>query len=84
MYKIKYSKQAIKTLKKMPKHASDRIFLKLKEVAGTSDQIKNVKVLKGTEAFRLRVGDWRVIYTFNRQSVEIWVIKVASRGKIYK
>lgn len=45
----------------------------------------NVSALKGEHnAFRLRAGDWRVIYTVD-QTIEILnVVRVAPRGEVYK
>ena len=34
--------------------------------------------------FRVRVGDWRIIYTINDEELIILILTVASRGKAYK
>jgi mRNA interferase RelE/StbE len=44
----------------------------------------NTKKLQGREGFRLRVGDWRVIYAIQSEKLIIIVLKVASRGEAYK
>ena len=44
----------------------------------------NVKKLAGVEGFRLRVGDWRVIYTANQQTLTVLVIRVGHRSEIYQ
>ena len=44
----------------------------------------HAKKLQGREGYRLRVGDWRVIYTIQNQKLMIIVLKVASRGEAYK
>lgn len=36
------------------------------------------------EGYRLRVGDWRVIYHIDDKVLKILVIKIASRGGVYK
>jgi len=36
------------------------------------------------EGYRLRVGDWRIIYKIEREQLIIMVLKVAARGEIYK
>ena len=83
-YNIKYSKQAIRTLRKMPKNLSIRILTKIKELADSPYSHSQVKTLKGLDACRLRVGDWRVIYTVKDQELEVWIVKIASRGEVYK
>ena len=32
----------------------------------------------------MRVGDWRVIYDVQKEEVVILVLKVASRGEVYR
>jgi mRNA-degrading endonuclease RelE of RelBE toxin-antitoxin system len=40
--------------------------------------------LTGSSEFRIRVGDYRVIYQFEAQQNEISVLAVGKRDKIYK
>lgn len=83
MKKIAYSKQAIKTLSKLPTNESTRIRSKLRQYADDpAPQANNVKKLQGQNAFRLRVGDWRVI--FDENDVVIDVIRIGARGSVYK
>lgn len=45
----------------------------------------NVRPLKGIpNGFRIRVGDWRVSYTIDRDSSVIDVFEVAPRGGAYR
>jgi mRNA interferase RelE/StbE len=40
--------------------------------------------MQGVDAFRLRVGDFRVIYEFNSEKNELFLITVGNRRDIYK
>lgn len=83
MKKIAYSKQAIKTLSKLSANETARIRAKLRQYAGDpASQANNVKKLQGRSAYRLRVGDWRVI--FDENDVVIEVIKIGARGSVYE
>ena len=44
----------------------------------------NVKSLIGQPGFRLRVGDWRVIYDAEQKRVVVQVPRVAPRGGAYE
>jgi len=44
----------------------------------------NAKKLQGRDGYRLRVGDWRVIYKIQSEELVIMVLKIASRGEVYK
>lgn len=83
MKKMAYSKHAIRTLAKMPKNESARIRSKLRQYADDpASQANNVKKLQGQSTYRLRVGDWRVL--FDENEVVIDVIRVGARGGIYE
>lgn len=79
--KIAYSKQAIRMLARIPVNDATRIRSKLRQYADDpSSQAANVRKLQGRDAYRLRVGDWRVI--FDEDDVVIEVIKVGPRGSV--
>ena len=84
MYKLKYSKQAIRMLRKMPRNLANNIQNKIKELAQSPFKKKHTKILRGINANRLKIGNWRVIYIINQRQLEIWIVKIASRGERYK
>jgi mRNA interferase RelE/StbE len=85
VYNITYSKEATKSLLRMPRNTAKLIREKLEVIAADpfADHT-NAKKLQGREGYRLRVGDWRVIYTIQSEKLIIMVLKVASRGEAYK
>ena len=84
MYKITYTTQAAKALLKMPRNIAQLIREKMEQVADDPfASISNAKKLQGRPGYRLRVGDWRVIYEINKDQVVIIVMKVAPRGEVY-
>ena len=44
----------------------------------------NATKLKNLPAYRLRIGDWRVIYEINDDKLIILVLKIGPRGGIYE
>ncbi|WP_421772801.1 type II toxin-antitoxin system RelE family toxin [Cyanobacterium aponinum] len=44
----------------------------------------NLKKLVGREGYRLRIGDWRIIYEINNDRIVILVLEIDTRGGIYK
>ncbi len=63
MYQIEYTRDAVKALKAMPRNVLPQILGKIELLAADPFATNNnVRKLVGREAFRLRVGDWRVIY----------------------
>ncbi len=81
MKQVTYQPAARKSLRKMPANIARRIVSKIDAYAADpASQASNVKALKGTDAIRLRVGDWRVVMI---ETEVIDVIKIAPRGGVY-
>lgn len=82
---VVYTKDVQKTLNKLPQGLVRRIQSKLDTIAiNPFAEHRNVKRLSGNHQYRLRVGDWRVLYEIENEQLIIFVVKVASRGGAYK
>lgn len=80
---IYWNAQSLKVLRRMPKNDAKRIRSKLHQYAMKPDSLSNViKKLQGRDGYRLRVGDWRVIFTAD--GVVLRVLRIGPRGEIYK
>jgi mRNA interferase RelE/StbE len=44
----------------------------------------NVEALRGAARYRLRIGDWRVIYTLRDDVLLVLVVRVAHRREAYR
>ena len=83
MLGVTYSKDALRALQSMPAKEARHVTEKVAAYAAQpSSQARNVRALKGRPGYRLRVGDWRVI--FEREVDEIFVVAVGPRGSVYK
>lgn len=81
--RVEYSREAVKTLSRIDHVTSRRIRQKVNQLASHPEALaNNVSALKGGQGLmRLRVGDWRVIYT--EDLVVLLVVKVSPRGSAY-
>lgn len=85
MYRIVFTKQANKTLRKMPRNTARRIRKKLSTIAAAPyEPHNNVIYLQNRPGYRLRVGDWRVIYEIRNEQLIILVLRVRPRGEAYR
>jgi mRNA interferase RelE/StbE len=85
VYKITYTNQAAKELLKMPRSTAYAIREKLEIVANDPFASNpNAKKLQGRPGYRLRVGEWRVIYEIDQGRIVIIVVKIAPRGEAYR
>ena len=79
-YQIKIEKDAQKFLKKLPRPDETRV---LKAIAKLPDE-GDRKQMKGRPGFfRLRVGDYRIIYTVDNGQLIVRVVDAGNRGQIY-
>lgn len=80
MYNIIIKKQAKKFIEKLSKSDKQRIVKAIEKLPGGDD----IKKLKGhTDIYRLRVGDFRILYTVNDNELIVVVIDAGNRGQIY-
>ena len=85
MFSIEYSKAARKALKAMPRKASRLIMENVETLAiDPMAPNNNVKKLTSHPGYRLRVGDWRVVYLIHEQALLIAVVRIAPRGDAYQ
>ena len=85
MYRLKYRRRARNYLARLPLKIKSAIVEKLHEVAlNPDDPTLDIDVLKGRKGFRLRVGQYRIIYIRQDDQCIIEVVKVRPRGDIYK
>jgi mRNA interferase RelE/StbE len=84
MYRVVTTKSFDKALAKLPVAWQKRIVAKIREVAAKPyAPNNNLKKLQGRDGYRLRVGDWRVIYELHHDHLTMLVLEVAPRGGIY-
>jgi len=80
MYNIGWKEHALQDLKKLEYSISKRIIKKVEELSENPFS-KDIKKLKGSDDFRLRVGDYRVIFSIEKNIIQI--LKVGHRKNIY-
>ena len=82
-FTILWSEKAQSQLEKLPFTIKKAIFIKISGLA--SDPYSNsVKKLRGTDLFRLRVGDYRVIFEIEGKELRILILFLGHRKNVYK
>ena len=81
-YQIIIDKKALKELMKIP--VSQRILIEKKiDDLSTNPRPSGNKKLKGSEFYRIRSGNYRVVYAIEDGVLIITVIKIAHRKDVY-
>jgi mRNA interferase RelE/StbE len=84
MYGIKTTKSFDKQLARLPLSWQKRIIRKIREVAVNPYMANNnLTRLQGRNGYRLRIGDWRVIYELQDDRLVMLVMQLGTRGGIY-
>jgi mRNA interferase RelE/StbE len=83
MYRVVRAKPFRRALAKLPANWQKRIMAKIREVAvNPYAPNNNLTKLQGIDGYRLRVGDWRVIYELEDERLVMLVLEVGTRGYI--
>ena len=82
-YSITISKQARKQLRDIPRKDRLRISGAL-ELLGDNPIPPKALKLTNRDGYRLRVGDYRIIYIFNSNRLIILIINIAHRSAAYQ
>jgi mRNA interferase RelE/StbE len=82
--KILISRSALKELKSIPKNERKAIKDKISKLAYFPLARLDVKKLKGYHnVYRLRVGDYRIVFEYIKEERTIKILKVGKRESVY-
>jgi mRNA interferase RelE/StbE len=85
MWSVDYSAETLRTLARMDRAVAKRLRGKILALARNPlAPNNNVKKLVGIEGYRLRVGDWRILYTLRHEVLTVVVVRVGHRREIYQ
>jgi mRNA interferase RelE/StbE len=82
MYKIVFTRRALKDLENIDKEMQNRIATKLKEYG--KEPLKYARKLTSPKigTYRFRIGDYRVIFDIDHEN--IMILRIGHRNSIYK
>jgi mRNA interferase RelE/StbE len=82
-YRLDYLPAATRALEKLPRIVQRRMLDRLEALAQNPRGPGSVK-LTGQDAYRVRVGDYRIIYTVHDDQLLVLVIDVGHRRDVYR
>ncbi len=72
-------------LQRMPNNIAKTIVRKINQLAENPyAPNNNITRLIGEPGYRLRVGDWRVLYAIHDDTLIIEIVKIGPRGGVYR
>ena len=82
-YSVRLEKAAERQLEKLPAEILGRVSQQLMDLERNPRQ-RNVKKLMGVEGYRIRVGDYRILFTIDDKSNQVRVYRVKHRKEVYR
>ena len=82
VYEVEYDPAAVRDLKRLPEPERKRIVVAIEKLTVTPRPQK-VKKLAGSIYYRIRVGDYRVIYDIKADELVVLIVRVRHRRDVY-
>ena len=85
-YSVLFTKSARKELDRLPDDVAERCLEALGYLSQNPfSRVLQVKKLAGPDAlYRLRIGDYRIVYEIQKHQLIVLVIKIGHRGDVYR
>ncbi|MEM2562309.1 MAG: type II toxin-antitoxin system RelE/ParE family toxin [Candidatus Bathyarchaeia archaeon] len=84
MYRVELSSRALKSLRRLPPDLGRRILEGLRILEESPVPKGALKIKGGKDVFRLRIGDYRILYTILEKEKCILVFKIEHRKRAYR
>jgi mRNA interferase RelE/StbE len=82
-YRLEYQPGVLRSLERFPRQVQKRIVERLESLRDNPRPPGSVK-LAGEDAYRVRVGDYRIIYAIYDDRLVVLVIDIGHRGEVYR
>jgi mRNA interferase RelE/StbE len=83
LYKITFKKSVSKDLRSIPQKDVQRILEAIKKLS-ENPRPPQSKKLSGQEKYRLRQGNYRILYSIEDDKLIVQVVKVGNRRDVYR
>lgn len=82
-YHLDFTTAAAREVKKLPRPARDRVLVAIEDLAEDPRPYGAKKVAGPGDAWRIRIGDYRVIYEVVDAVLTVTVVRAAHRREVY-
>ncbi len=82
-YKLLIKRSAEKDFKPIPKKDRQRLVMNIRQLP-IEPRPEGAEKLKGSEFWRVRQGDWRIIYGIDDEALAVTIERVGHRREVYR
>ena len=83
-YAIRYKPSAAKAFRRIHPREQQRLRSAIEDLACNPHPAGSVQLIDGVGEWRVRVGDYRVIYDINDDVLVILVLRIGHRREVYR
>lgn len=83
-YSISFARSARKELERLDEPLVSRIFQRIEELAEIPRPVECRKLVGQENLWRIRIGDYRVVYTIDDSERRVDVVTVRHRKEVYR
>jgi mRNA interferase RelE/StbE len=83
MYKVELRRQVQRAMDKLPKSDFQAVIEAIKDL-GRTPRPRGIEKVKSTGLWRIRQGDYRIIYAIDDNEHLITIVRVGHRREIYR
>lgn len=82
-YEIEFEAEALRGLARIPRHDQTRVLARIDTLAEDPRPAGSTK-LKGQDAYRVRQGNYRIVYMIDDPIRVVTITKIADRKEVYR
>ena len=82
-YKIYFKRSAVKDLEAVSKKDLQRIINRI-DLLKADPRPPGCEKLSGQEQYRVRQGNYRIVYSIQDDMITVWVVKIGHRREVYR
>ncbi len=83
-YGIRFAESAARSLRRLPAGVRDRIAVKIEALANNPYPPGTRKITGEEHSYRIRIGDYRVVYDVLEDAVVVMVLRAGHRKDVYR
>ncbi|MCC6574207.1 MAG: type II toxin-antitoxin system RelE/ParE family toxin [Planctomycetes bacterium] len=83
-YTVEFTPHGSRDFRGLPRDVQGRMAPKIDALANNPFPAASTKLVNTEDEYRLRVGDYRVIYQVKQQRLLVLVVKIAHRREVYR
>lgn len=83
-FRVEFARSATKDLRGIDRQSIPRILAAIEELTDNPLPIGCKKLVGSEHTYRIRVGDYRIVYDFQDTTLVVFVVRVRHRRDVYR